>query len=128
MRCHFDARKPSGSLNPWFRFIDFCQSLTHTAEIQLKPSRFACPVDVTLQYEMTITLGHTMQTQPDTVKQAATSLLQSLPDDVTWESLQYHLFVRQQIELALADADAGRLLDTSEVRKRLDAAKSGVSA
>ncbi len=77
---------------------------------------------------MTITLGHTMQTQPDTVKQAATSLLQSLPDDVTWESLQYHLFVRQQIELGLADADASRLLDTSEVRKRLDAAKSGVSA
>jgi len=66
-----------------------------------------------------------MQTEPETVKQAAASVLQSLPDDVTWERVQYHLFVRQQIELGLADAEAGRLLDTSEVRKRLDAAKSG---
>jgi len=66
-----------------------------------------------------------MQTEPEIVKQAAASVLQSLPDDVTWERVQYHLFVRQQIELGLADAEAGRLLDTSEVRKRLDAAKSG---
>jgi len=65
-----------------------------------------------------------MQTEPEIVKQAAASVLQSLPDDVTWERVQYHLFVRQQIELGLADAEAGRLLDTSEVRKRLDAAKS----
>ena len=68
-----------------------------------------------------------MQTQPETVKQAASAVLQTLPDDVTWERLQYHLFVRQQIELGLADAEEGRLLDTSEVRKRLDAAKSSTS-
>ncbi|MEO1617383.1 MAG: hypothetical protein AAFV88_16145 [Planctomycetota bacterium] len=69
-----------------------------------------------------------MQTESKTVKQAASSVLQSLPDDVTWERVQYHLFVRQQIELGLADAEAGRLLDTSEVRKRLDAAKSGTAS
>jgi len=68
-----------------------------------------------------------MQTKPETVKQAASAVLQTLPDDVTWERLQYHLFVRQQIELGLADAEEGRLLDTSEVRKRLDAAKSSAS-
>ena len=68
-----------------------------------------------------------MQTNPSTVKQAASAVLQTLPDDVTWERLQYHLFVRQQIELGLADAEEGRLLDTSEVRKRLDAAKSSAS-
>ena len=65
-----------------------------------------------------------MQTEPSSVKQAASNVLQGLPDDVTWECLQYHLFVRQQIELGLADADSGQLLDTSEVRKRLDAAKA----
>lgn len=69
-----------------------------------------------------------MQTESNTVKQAASSVLQNLPDDVTWEGVQYHLFVRQQIELGLADSDAGRLLDPSEVRKRLDAAKSGSSS
>ena len=68
-----------------------------------------------------------MQTKPETVKQAASAVLQTLPDDVTWERLQHHLFVRQQIELGLADAEEGRLLDTSEVRKRLDAAKSSAS-
>ncbi len=69
-----------------------------------------------------------MQTEPISVKNAASTVLQGLPEDVTWERVQYHLFVRQQIELGLADADAGRLLDTSEVRKRLDAAKSGVAS
>lgn len=68
-----------------------------------------------------------MQSEPETVKQAVSSVLQNLPDDVTWERVQYHLFVRQQIELGLADAEAGRLLETSEVRKRLDVAKSGAS-
>ena len=68
-----------------------------------------------------------MQTKPETVKQAASAVLQTLPDDVTWECLQYHLFVRQQIEIGLADAEEGRLLDTSEVRQRLDAAKSRAS-
>ena len=68
-----------------------------------------------------------MQSESGTVKQAVSSVLQNLPDDVTWERVQYHLFVRQQIELGLANAEAGRLLETSEVRKRLDAAKSGAS-
>ena len=68
-----------------------------------------------------------MQTNPETLKQAASAVLQTLPDDVTWERLQYHLFVRQQIELGLADAEEGRLFDTSVVRKRLDAAKSSAS-
>ncbi len=69
-----------------------------------------------------------MQSEPATVKQVAAALLENLPDDVTWERLQYHLFVRQQIDLGLADAAAGKLLETSEVRKRLDDAKSGVSS
>lgn len=68
-----------------------------------------------------------MQIEPETVKQAASSILQSLPDDVTWERVQYYLFVRQQVELGLADAEAGRLLETLDVRKRLDAAKANAS-
>jgi predicted transcriptional regulator len=65
-----------------------------------------------------------MQTEPSTVKQAASAVLDGLPDDVTWESLQYHLFVRQQIELGLADADSGHLLEADEVRQRLAFARS----
>ena len=92
-----------------------------------KAASFANPTVPTLNESPARSGENTMQTQPETVKQAASAVLQTLPDDVTWERLQYHLFVRQQIELGLADAEEGRLLDTSEVRKRLDAAKSSTS-
>ncbi|TWT47118.1 hypothetical protein Pla22_52480 [Rubripirellula amarantea] len=65
-----------------------------------------------------------MQTTTSNAKNAATLVLQGLPDDVTWEQLQYHLYVRQQIDLGLADSDAGRLLETPDVRERLTAAQA----
>ncbi|KAA1256845.1 hypothetical protein LF1_54990 [Rubripirellula obstinata] len=65
-----------------------------------------------------------MQTTTPNAKIAATSVLQGLPDDVTWEQLQYHLYVRQQIDLGLADSESGRLLEPSAVRERLTAAQT----
>ena len=53
------------------------------------------------------------------VKDAIRSVIQSLPDSVTWDEVQYRLYVRQQIEAGLADSDAGRLIDTEEMRRRL---------
>jgi predicted transcriptional regulator len=55
----------------------------------------------------------------ETVKLAAKALLDALPDDATWEDVQYHLYVRQQIEAGLEDEAAGRLIDTDEMRQRL---------
>ena len=57
------------------------------------------------------------------VKDAVTSVVQSLPDDVSWDEVHYRLYVRQQIEVGLADSDAGRLMDTDEMRRRLDERK-----
>ena len=57
------------------------------------------------------------------VKAAVTEILNSLPDSVTWDEVQYRLYVRQQIELGLADSVAGRLIDTDEMRRRLSARK-----
>lgn len=57
---------------------------------------------------------------PSRAKDAAQAVVSSLPDDASWEDVQYHLYVRQQIEAGLADDDAGRLIDTDELRKRLD--------
>ena len=57
------------------------------------------------------------------VKDSIRSVIQSLPGSVTWDEVQYRLFVRQQIEAGLADSEAGRLIDTDEMRNRLSRKK-----
>ncbi len=52
-------------------------------------------------------------------KAAAKAVLDALPDDASWEDVQYHLYVRQQIDAGLEDETAGRLIDTDEMRRRL---------
>ncbi|HUG66616.1 MAG TPA: hypothetical protein VMM76_02615 [Pirellulaceae bacterium] len=53
------------------------------------------------------------------VKDAVTEVMRSLPDDASWEEVQYRLYVRQQIKAGRADDEAGRLLDTNAMRQRL---------
>ncbi len=53
------------------------------------------------------------------VKNAAKAILDTLPDDASWEDVQYHLYVRQQIDAGLEDEAAGRLIGTDEMRRRL---------
>jgi len=53
------------------------------------------------------------------VKDSIRSVIQSLPDNVTWDEIQYRLYVRQNIEAGLADSEAGRLIDTDEMQIRL---------
>jgi len=55
----------------------------------------------------------------ETPKSAAKAILDALPDDASWDDVQYHLYVRQQIEAGFADEAAGRLVDTAEMRRRL---------
>ena len=61
-----------------------------------------------------------MAHSPARAKDAAQAVVNSLPEDASWDDVQYHLDVRQQIESGLADDEAGRLIDAEEVRKRLD--------
>ena len=62
-------------------------------------------------------------TQSSGVKVAANAVIQSLPDNVSWDDVQYHLYVRQQIEMGLVDSAEGRVVDTNEMRRRLDERK-----
>jgi len=55
----------------------------------------------------------------ESVKVAAREVLELLPDNVSWEDVQYHLYVRQQIDAGLRDDAAGRLITTEEMRTRL---------
>jgi len=52
------------------------------------------------------------------VKEQALQLVQSLPEDATWDDLMYRIYVRQAIERGLADSDADRVVDNSEVRRQ----------
>jgi predicted transcriptional regulator len=59
-----------------------------------------------------------MATVTPSAKQRARQLLDGLPDDSTWDDIVYELAVRRSIELGLADADAGRVMEVNEVRRQ----------
>ena len=53
------------------------------------------------------------------VKEAVRRLLEQLPDDCSLDDVQYHLYVRQKIELGLAEARQGHVVDQQEAERRL---------
>lgn len=50
------------------------------------------------------------------LQQQAHRLVEALPDDATWEDLIYRIYVREAIEAGIQDADAGRVVEVSDVR------------
>ena len=54
-----------------------------------------------------------------TVKDDVRGLLDQLPDDISYEDLQYHLYVRQKVERGLKDVEEGRVLSQEETERRL---------
>jgi plasmid stabilization system protein ParE len=53
-----------------------------------------------------------------TVKEEARRLIEKLPEDATWEDLQYEIYVRQAIEAGLKDSREGRTVPLEEARRR----------
>jgi predicted transcriptional regulator len=51
------------------------------------------------------------------IKQRAHELIEALPDDATWQDLLYALELRGDVEAGLADAKAGRVAETAELRR-----------
>ena len=54
-----------------------------------------------------------------TPKQAARRLVDRLGDDASFDEIQYHLYVIEQIERGLADVEAGRTVSHADARERL---------
>ena len=52
------------------------------------------------------------------VKEAARTVIDNLPDDATWDDLMYRLCVRQKIETGLQAADEGRTVPHDEIKSR----------
>jgi len=50
-----------------------------------------------------------------TIKEALKEIADQLPDECTWDDVMYQVYVRQQVETGLADADAGRVVSHEDV-------------
>ena len=54
-----------------------------------------------------------------TVKEEVSRMLEQLPDDVSMEDIQYHLYVRQKLARGLSDARDGRVVSQEAAEERL---------
>lgn len=53
-----------------------------------------------------------------TIKDEARRLIEGLPDDATWEDLQYQIYFRQAVDAGLKDSQEGRVISLEEARRR----------
>lgn len=56
----------------------------------------------------------------DNVKQKVMMILQSMPEDCTWEQVRYRLYLNHQIEMSEAEIDAGRTIPHEQVMKEME--------
>jgi predicted transcriptional regulator len=52
-------------------------------------------------------------------KEELRRLLDILPDDTSFEDVQYHIYVKQAIQHGLDAADRGELIEQDEMEKRI---------
>ena len=60
-----------------------------------------------------------------TAKDDIRSLLDKLPDDCTFEDVQYHLYVVEKIHRGLERAEKEGVLSQEDVERKFDGAKRG---
>lgn len=53
-----------------------------------------------------------------TIKDEARRLVERLPDEATWEDLQYEIYFRQAVQAGMEDSQAGRTIPLTEARRR----------
>ena len=56
-----------------------------------------------------------------TLKEEFRRMIESLPDDATWEDVQYSIYVRERIERGRGEAAEGKILKEDEVERRMNA-------
>ncbi len=54
-----------------------------------------------------------------TAKDEVRRIPDSIPDDSSFEDIQYHIFVRAKIEQGIKDIEDGRVLTQEEVEQRM---------
>ena len=53
------------------------------------------------------------------VKSLVVEMMKSLPDDCSWEDVQYHIYVREKIERGMAAVDAGEVITQEEAERNI---------
>lgn len=53
------------------------------------------------------------------VKESILKILDSFPDDITWEDFSYALQIWQTVQKGLEDVAAGRTISTDQLKERL---------
>ena len=54
-----------------------------------------------------------------TAKEEVRRMLDQIPDDASFEDIQYHIYVREKIERGLKDIQEGNLLSQEEIEQRM---------
>lgn len=54
-----------------------------------------------------------------TAKKEVKKLLELLPDEASYEEIQYQIYVRQKIERGLKDVKEGRVLSRKEIESKM---------
>lgn len=54
-----------------------------------------------------------------TAKEEIRKLIDALPDDATWEDVQYSIYVRERVERGRREAQQGHLIDQDEIETRM---------
>ncbi len=52
-------------------------------------------------------------------KEETIRLLKELPDNSTFEEIQYHLYVRQKIQRGIEDIEDGKIYSQEDMEKRM---------
>ena len=52
-------------------------------------------------------------------KEEVRRMLDQIPDDASFEDIQYHIYVCQKIELGLRDIEEGRVISQEDIERRM---------
>jgi predicted transcriptional regulator len=63
--------------------------------------------------------GHDREASMGSAKEEVRRILEIIPDNASFEDIQYHIYVREKIERGLADVKNGKLLSQEEVEQRM---------
>lgn len=55
----------------------------------------------------------------ETAKEKVKKILDTLPDDSSFEDIQYHIYVRLKIEQGLKDIEEGSMLSLEQVERKM---------
>ena len=56
----------------------------------------------------------------DNIKTQVIDMLRTLPDDCSWEDLQYHIYVRAKVARGMRAADAGEIISQEEAERNVE--------